>query len=378
MTAVRPRVMHVMEALEGGTARHLVDVVSHANATDHIAIVPPRRVGGLTDETALGRLRDAGADVRLLEMHRAPWSPANARALRQLRHLIRQERPDVVHGHSSIGGLLARVAASGTTTPTVYTPNGITQSRAGILVERRLRSRTDMFVAVSSSEADLALQLRLVGRRHIVVIPNGIELEPPPPPLDLRSHFGLPAATPLVGTIARLVPQKAPEDFVAACAAVAARVPDARFVLIGSGELEAEVEASIDRVGLRDRFLRLRALPGAAGVLGQLDVFALSSRFEGGPYSPLEAMRAGTAVALTEVVGSRDAVQHGVSGLIVPPGEPVALGAAISELLEDPERRRRIGDAGRARVAARFDVRHMGVALDVLYEELAARLDPSD
>jgi glycosyltransferase involved in cell wall biosynthesis len=377
MTSSRPRVMHVLEALEGGTARHLVDVVSHARATDHLTAVPPRRVGGLTDETALDRLRGGGADVHLIVMHRAPWSPANAQALVALRRLIRHERPDVVHGHSSIGGLLARVATVGTQIPTVYTPNGITQSRAGILVERGLRSRTEMFIAVSASEADLALQLRLVGRRQVLVIPNGIELATPPPPLDLRAHLDLPADAPLVGTIARLVAQKAPEDFVAACATVGRLVPAAHFVLIGSGELEAEVEDAVRRSGLGSRFHRIPALAGAAGVLGQLDVFALSSRFEGGPYSPLEAMRAGTAVVLTGVVGSRDTVEDGVSGLVVPPGEPQALGTAIAELLQDPEGRVAMGEAGRARVAARFDVQLMGAALDALYDELSARRDVS-
>lgn len=373
----RPRVLHVLEALEGGTSRHLVDVVTHATGSDHVVVVPPRRVGAPTDETALEKLAAAGATVRLLEMHRTPWSPANALALRKLRSLLRAERPDVVHGHSSIGGLLSRVAASGTRLPTVYTPNGITNVKVGIAVERLLRGRTTMFVAVSASEADLALQLRLIGRRGVIVIPNGIELAAPAPPLDLRAELGFDADTPLVGTIARLVPQKAPEDFVAACATVAGLVPEARFVLIGSGELEAEVEDAVDRAGLRDRLRRIPALPGAAGVLGQLDVFALSSRFEGGPYSPLEAMRAGVAVVLTEVVGSRDTVEHDVSGLVVPPGEPEQLGKAVAELLTDAPRRHAMAAAGRARVAARFDVRHMGAALDVLYDELRARRDPS-
>jgi glycosyltransferase involved in cell wall biosynthesis len=364
------RVLHVLEALEGGTSRHLVDVVRHATATRHLTVVPTRRVGGLTDPTALDRLRDAGADVRLVEMHRTPWSPANAGALRHVRRLIGRERPDVVHGHSSIGGLLARLASTGTGTPTIYTPNGITQARIGIVAERALRRRTDVFVAVSASEADLARQLHLDGR-EVVVIPNGIELELPPAPLDLRDLLGIDASSPLVGTISRLVPQKAPEDFVAACAVVAARVPDARFVLIGSGELEAEVEAAVDREHLRGCFHRIAELPGASGVLGQLDVFCLSSRFEGGPYSPLEAMRAGTAVALTGVVGSRDAVEHGVTGLVVPPGDPTALGGAIADLLEDPARRDRMASAAQEQVAARFDVRAMGSALDALYARLA-------
>lgn len=367
----RPRVLHVLEAIEGGTSRHLIDVVSHATATDHTVVVPPRRVGGETDERCVPSLRAAGADVELLTMHRTPWSRANAPALWRLRRLIRDLRPDVVHGHSSIGGLLARLAATGTGIPTVYTPNGITSVRVGRIVERSLARRTDRFVAVSQSEAQLARALRLAA--DVVVIPNGIDLSHPPAPIDLRAHLELPPGVPLVGTIARLVPQKAPEVFVAACALIGAAVPDARFVLIGAGELEEEVDRAVDESPVADRFWRIPVLPGAAGVLDQLDVFALSSRFEGGPYAPLEAMRAGTPVVLTEVVGSRDTVEDGVSGLIVPPEDPARLAEAVTTLLQDPQRRAAIGRAGRQRVEERFDVRAMGRALDDLYADLACR-----
>ena len=372
----RPLVLHVLEALEGGTSRHLVDLVRHATATDHVVAIPPRRVGGVTDELAVPQMRDAHADIRFVTMHRTPWSYANALALPNLARLIHDVKPDAVHGHSSIGGLLARLAATGSGRPTVYTPNGITPVRAGVAVERALRWRTDVFVAVSESEGQLAVRLGVARPEQVVVIPNGIEVDPAPTPLDLRDHLGLPVGTPLVGTIARLVPQKAPEDFVAACELIGRAVPEARFVLIGSGELEHEVDDAVIRGGLQERFTRIPNLPGAAGVLEQLDVFALSSRFEGGPYSPLEAMRAGTPVVLTEVVGSRDAVEDGVSGLVVPPADVRALAEAVVSLLHDPVRREAMGSAGRERVVARFDVRTMGAALDGLYQDLRDRTLP--
>ncbi|MFL6206823.1 MAG: glycosyltransferase [Acidimicrobiales bacterium] len=372
----RPRVLHVLEALEGGTSRHLVDVVRHATGTDHVVAVPPQRVGGLTDERAVPALRDAGADIRFVTMHRTPWSFANAAALVTLRRLIRQVDPHAVHGHSSIGGMLARLAATGSGVPTVYTPNGITTVRAGVAVERGLRRRTDVFVAVSASEGELAVRLGVARREQVVVIPNGVSVEQPPAPLDLRAHLGMPADAPLVGTIARLVPQKAPEDFVSACERIGRAVPTARFVLIGGGQLEREVDDAVTRAGLDGRFTRIESLPGAAGVLGQLDVFALSSRFEGGPYAPLEAMRAETPVVLTDVVGSRDAVEDGVSGLVVPPGDPQALAQGVISLLGDAGRRHRMGKAGRERVETSFDVRSMGTALDDLYRRLASRTAP--
>jgi glycosyltransferase involved in cell wall biosynthesis len=367
VTAERLTVVHVLEALEGGTARHLCDVATHVTGARHVVVIPDRRVGGLTDETARGRLEAAGAEVRVLGMRRTPWSPANASALLALRRLLLDVEPDVVHGHSSIGGLLARLAVRGHGPPAVYTANGITRVRVGVAVERALRRWTAAFVATSASEGRLAAEQHLADADRIVVIPNGIELDPPASPVDLRSTYGIPAGAPLVGSIARLVWQKAPEDLAAAFAAVARRRPDARFVVIGGGELEREFEAAVDAHGLRGQLTRIDQLPGAGGVLDQLDVFVLASRFEGGPYAPLEAMRAGTPVVLTDVVGSRDAVEDGVSGRLVAPGDPRALGDAVADLLDDPVERARLGAAGRARVEADFDLRRMATALEQVY-----------
>lgn len=374
---MRPRVLHVLEALEGGTARHLVDIARHATAADHEVVVPPRRVGGATDAAAIDRLRRAGATVHLLPMRRAPWSPRNAESVARLARLLRSQRPDIVHGHSSIGGMLARLAAVGLDVPRVYTPNGITQVRAGITVERALRALTERLVAVSPSEGALALELGLIDDARLVVVPNGIELDEPAP-VDLRAQLGIPDGTPLVGTIARLVAQKAPEDFVDACAVVAPRHPAAHFVLVGDGPLARAVDERVQQRGLGGRFHRVRALPGASGALGALDVFTLSSRFEGGPYAPLEAMRAGTPVVLTDVVGNRDAVEHGVSGVVVPPADPSALGGAISDLLDDAARRSCMARAGRARLREQFDVRAMGARLNELYAELVQDARASD
>lgn len=368
------RVVHVLEALEAGVSRHVLDIVRHATATEHEVVVPPYRVGGMTDFAATGRLRDAGATIHVLPMRRTPWAPRNAESLARLALLLRRRRPDVVHGHSSIGGLLARTAATATgrRLPRVYTPNGITQERIGIVAERALRRLTDRFVAVSQSEGDLAVELGVADRERLVVIPNGIEPEPPPA-VGLRAELGIGPEVPLVATIARLVEQKAPLDFVAACGEAARSVPDAVFVLVGGGTLAAEVDAAIARLGLGERFRRINELAGAAGALEEVDVFALSSVFEGGPYSPMEAMRAGAAVVLTDVVGSRDTVVDGESGLLVPPRQPSALAAAIVRLLHDRELRERLGAAGRARVRERFDVRSMGARLDELYASLAVR-----
>ncbi len=366
------RVLHVLEAIEGGTARHVVDVVRHSAGIEHEVATPRLRIGGLTDGTARDRMEATGAIVHGVQMQRTPWTPTNATALAALVRLIRAREPDIVHAHSSVGGLLGRLAATACRTPCIYTPHGITEVRAGRVAERALRPLTQRLIAVSASEGELALALRLTSPDRLRLIPNGIEPDAPPP-LSLRSLLGIEPTVPLVGTIARLVPQKAPEDFVAACSAVARFEPEARFVMIGGGTLATAVDGAVQHAGLGDRFTRLDALDGAAAALGELDVFALPSRFEGGPYAPLEAMRAGTAVVLSDAVGNRDAVEQDVSGLLVPVGDPTAMAAAIVGLLRDGPRRRAMGQAGRQRVVECFDVREMGRRLTEVYGEVVRR-----
>jgi glycosyltransferase involved in cell wall biosynthesis len=371
------RVLHVLEALEGGTARHLVDLVRHADGVEHHAAIPTERTSGVTDRLAAGQIREAGGTVHVVPMDRRPLRAGNATAQRSLRRLVFATGADVVHGHSSIGGALARVATAGTRVPVVYTPNGLATSRAALAVEHLLGRRTRALIAVSDSEADLVRRLGLVDEGRLHLVRNGIELEPPPP-LDptLRHRLGLDPATPVVGTIARLVPQKAPALFVQTCAAVAQARPDARFVLIGAGPLQAELDAALARTGLGARFHHLPELPGAARALGELDVFVLHSRFEGGPYTVLEAMRAGVPVVVSDVVGNRDAVDPAGSGRVVPFGDVAATADAVTSLLDDPVAGAALAEAARRRLAERFDVRRMGAETVTVYRSVLAPVSP--
>lgn len=369
---MRPVVLHVVEALEAGVARHVVDLVRHTTDVHHEVALPSRRVGWDTDRRAAGHLRDAGAKLHLVEMRRSPLRPENVGALATLVRLIRSRKPDVVHGHSSIGGALGRVASWPTPARRVYTPNGVNPSRAIVAVERRLGRITDRLVAVSESEASLIRELRIVDPARVVVIENGISSTLPAPAPDLRSQLGVPAGAPLVATVGRLVPQKAPEVFVRACAYVAERRPDAHFAVVGSGPLRPLVVDEIARhAHLEGRIHLLGAVPDAAALMPQFDVFVLTSRFEGCPYSALEAMRAGVPVVLTDVAGNRDVIESGVSGLLAV--DAASVGAAVGRLIEDGNLRLRTAEHAKQRVRDRFDVEQMGRSLRDLYVALALR-----
>lgn len=373
-----PPVLHVLEALRGGTARHVVDVVrATPGFGHHVAVPPPHRQaassGAPIDEQSRQDLVAAGARLHVIDMRRSPVHAANGLASARIRHLSRRLDAVALHGHSSVGGALARLAATGTGVPALYTPNGLTESGPAVAIERMLGPLTARLIAVSESEADQARRLRLIPPDRLVVIPNGIDLTPTCLDRDLRQELGLAAGTPLVGTVARLVAQKSPEDFVAACATVAGARPEVHFLLIGMGPLQPAVDVAVRNAGIGDRFHQIHHLPGAAGVLGQLDVFVLASRFEGGPYAPLEAMRAGVPVVLTDVVGNRDTVLPGRTGELVPFARPDLMGAAVSALLANPARRRELAAAAKSRLAERFDVHRMGAALGALYEVVSSR-----
>ena len=366
--------LHVMEALEGGTARHLVDLVRTARGVEHHVAIPTERVGGLTDRAAAGRMAAAGAVVHRTEMRRSPLAPRNGAALAQLVALTRRTRPDLVHGHSSVGGALGRVVGTVTHRPRLYTPNGLATGRAALAVERGLGPLTDRLVATSAGEADLVRRLHLVPARRLVTICNGIEVEgwaPPAGTPDLRALLGLDPQVPLVGTISRLVAQKAPERFLRVAGLVLAARADVHVVLVGDGPLRAAIDPRHLPAGAAVRFHHLPTLGDAGSVLGQLEVFVLTSRFEGCPYAALEAMRGGTPAVLSDVVGNREVLRDGVSGFLVAAEDTGAMAARILSLLADAHLRHTIGVAARDEVR-RFEVRVMGRSVAALYAQLVA------
>jgi glycosyltransferase involved in cell wall biosynthesis len=360
--------------------RYLLDVVSSTPATEHHVALPQHdgvagRSGALADSTAAHRLAQHGAVLHVVDMRRNPLHPANAAAVASITRVIAETRPGVVHGHSSVGGAVARLAARRSGIRCAYTPNGLMTSVPAVAFERGLGTLTDRFVAVSATEAERVVALKLVPASRVAVIPNGIDLSPPSGPAaeDVRARLGLPSWTPLVATVARVAVQKAPEQFVRACASVARRRPGVHFLLVGLGPRQGRVDRELARagVGLASRFHQIPHLAQASTVMAQFDVLVLLSRYEGGPYVPLEAMRAGVPVVLSDVVGNRDTVDSGTTGFLVPFGDAEAAATAIVRLLDDAAVRSAVVAAASARLARDFDVRVMGQQLAGLYAELA-------
>jgi len=222
---------------------------------------------------------------------------------------------------------------------------------------------------------------------RITIIGNGIMLSrfrPGDGEGRLRRELRLSPGTALVAVFARLSRLKGIEYFLEAAASVAARFPEARFAIVGEsrvvqegvvieGDYRRELEAHAARLGLGERVVFTGFRRDAPELMSEVTVSVLPSLSEGLSNAVLESMAAGVPVVATAVGGNPEAVQHGVSGLLVPPRDAAALARAICALLEDRELAARMGEAGRQRVVERFSHERMVRDTEHFYLALLAR-----
>ncbi len=319
-------------------------------------------------ERALGA---PGLEVFLVPM-RGAWDP---RALVSLVRLIRRERVDLVHTHSSVdawlGGLAGRLAG----VPIVRTRHvSIPIRRRWNVVYTRLADRV-----LTSAEAIRRMVIGVgVPADRVLTMPAGIDLaafafERPAP--DMRRALGV--TGPVVGCVAMFRGSKGHADLLAAFARLRARHPQASLLLVGDGVRRASVEQRARAMGLGDAVVFTGFRPDVPALLSAMDCFVLAStRTEGVPQSVLQAFAAGVPVVARDTGGIPEVVSDGVTGTLVRDPAPEALADAIAAVLADPDAARRRGRAARALVEARFSHQAAMDRLLAVYAELLAARRP--
>ncbi len=290
----------------------------------------------------------------------APRSEVDLAAAWRLARVIALHRPDVVHAHDPHAVAMASMALSFGVSPA--TPALVASRRVDFHLQRHSFSRwkyrqVAAFIAASQAIADV-LAHDGIPRRRIVVVHDGIDVETVmhTPPADLRQEFWFPKGSPVLVNVGALVPHKGQKFLIEAMAAVRRRVPDAQLVIFGEGELRASLETQIRERDLQKHVVLAGFREDVLSLTKSATLFVMSSVTEGLGSTVLDAMAMGHAVVGTRAGGIPEAVDDGVTGLLVPPGDADALAEALIALLGDPVRRRRMGDAGRARVRAEFGV----------------------
>jgi glycosyltransferase involved in cell wall biosynthesis len=329
-------------------------------------------------------LHEEGVRTRLLALYRRagnghethPWiqdaraagieaeqildpGPLSLRVVRRLARRVGQSGADVLHTHdyrtNILGGLVARRADR--SMPWVATVHLHTTTTTRLRIYRALDlfllRLADRVVTVSRDQRRLLLR-RGVDRRRIVLVPTilnaGRFVEAAAQHRAVRAGLHLPDDAPLVTTVGRLTAQKGVSDFLVAAQAVWRVRPETRFLVVGGGPQQEELEARAGALGLNGavRFLGFR--PDVAPILAASDVVVLPSRAEGLPLVLLEALAVGRPVVATRVGGIPDVVRSGETGLLVAPGAPAELAASVLHLLLQPDAAERLGEAGRRHV----------------------------
>ena len=330
---------------------------------------------------AAGVLTDAGVSFLSLKMRKGLADP---RGWIRFQRWLRRERPDVVHAHLPHAAWFARwsrLAASIPVLPAepipvlIDTLHSTATGGVGRWIGYRLsRGLPDCVTAVSQAAAESHIQAGMARRERTQVLPNGIDVDAWRPENRVRStvrrELGLNDGF-LWLAAGRLEPVK---DYSTLLQAMTGMPAPARLLIAGCGSLKTELAALSARLGLEGRVRFLGFLPDLRRLMQAADGFVLSSLWEGLPMSLLEAAACGLPVVATDVPGTHEAVADGVTGRLIPGGDPAALSAAMAAMMRLPVAEcRAIGDRARLRVTERFGLESVLDRWERLYREAAKK-----
>ncbi|MDE2007960.1 MAG: glycosyltransferase family 4 protein [Rhodospirillales bacterium] len=322
-------------------------------------------VGVAAEDPFLDRVRAEGFRVVPLPFGRRLLSFDHPRAYRALLGLMRAERPDLVHAHMPVSGVLARLAARRAGVKRIATtchgfwfdkPGSLPRRALGFASEYLAGRCTDIFLTVA--EADAATARRFGIAPNAVAIGNGRDpavFRPDPAArARVRAAMGVPETRVVVLTAARLVRHKGFPELAAAMRTL----PEAELWVAGMrlpSDQGPDMRALLEGAGLGRRLKVLGFRDDMPALLAAADIFALPSHLEGLPLAVIEAMLAGLPVVACDIGGPREQVLEGETGFLVPRGAVAELAAALGRLAADPGARAAMGAAGRARAISRYD-----------------------
>jgi len=367
------RVLQLITSLErGGAENHLLALLTHAD----------RRAFELETAVLSGEgelvpvFRKAGIPVHLLKA-RNRFDPL---ALGRLVRLLREGHFDILHSHLFRADIYAGLAVArlGERRPllvsTRHNDDRFFLNPFVGLVHYGVSARQDLIIAISDHIARFTVSRGVRHPERVRRVYHGLE-----PPVTkaleregqhIRQELGIGPDEFLVGNVGRLALQKGQRHLIAAMPLLLERVPRARAIIAGGGDLEDYLRDLANEMGVADRVHVLGPRKDVPALMHAIDVFVMPSIWEGFGLVLLEAMAAGRPIVASRVATIPEVVADGESGLLVPAGDPLALATALAELAEQPALAVRMGEAGRERLRKQFSVEKMVGDTELLYREL--------
>jgi glycosyltransferase involved in cell wall biosynthesis len=371
------KVAHIITRLDfGGAQGNTLYTAAHLDPARFDARIFAGRGGDLDGTADTSRVTFAASMVREI-------SPArDAAAFFELKRLLSDWRPDVVHTHSSKAGILGRLAAAAAGVPAVvhtfhgfgfHPRQGFLKRNFYVALEKFCAGFSGALVFVSRANMRTARELGIGDPARYHLIRSGVKLSGYPAAADraaVRASLGFPAGAQVVLSIGNAKPQKNPRHFIEAAARLAPAFPAARFVFVGGGEQLGAFRAEAEARGLAGKCVFTGWREDSAALLAASDVFALTSYWEGLPRSLVEALKSGVPAVCYRTDGVADILADGVNGYAPEPGDLDGFCAALSRLLADAALRAKLAAGAAATDLSSFDIDLMVRQQEELYAAL--------
>ncbi len=377
---------------------HLITNFKLGGAQDYLLLIVRGLDRGVFEPVIAGRMEGEWVplvrslndvetyDIPALRREIAPLD--DMRSIFQIRKFCEERSIDILHTHSSKAGVVGRVGGTlAGRCALVHTIHGFSfndfmprwRKTAYIQTEKIMSHFTTTLLLYSHGDRRTAQRLGIGARRSVETFYYGIEYSPFEVPVDrtsIRRGLGFSENHRILGFTGRFSEQKGLSTLIDAFAAVHVRFPDTRLLLVGDGELRQGMEEQIRRLGVEGSVVLTGFRSDVHALLRAMDVFVMTSLWEGLSRSLAEAMYARLPVIATDVGGTSDAVRNGETGWLVPPRDVDATVCAITEALTDPSRARTLAAQAYDWARSAFDPDAMNAHIAGLYKSLVTDQNP--
>ncbi len=362
-------ILYVITQADGGGAQNYVLALARRFGGQVAAGNEAHELFGKANALGLEtyELRHLKRDISLVDDFLAMW---------EIRHLVQTLKPDIVHLNSTKAGILGSFACVGVKTKVVFTAHGFifnepmswVKKSFYLALEKTASAYRKFIIAVSEADRTAALNNNLIAPDKITVIHNGIKPILFLPKEEAREKLDLPSDKIIIGTLANFYKTKGLDVLIQAIGLLSDNIKSKIIVMIiGDGSDAANLKLEIRNLKLENQISLPGNIPDASKYLSALDIFILSSRKEGFPYSILEAMRAGLPIIATNVGGVPEAL--GDTGILIEPENPQLMAEKLTRLINDPSLQKTLGQKAQLR-AQNFTEEKMLQATEQIYKKL--------
>lgn len=349
------KIIYGLEAVGGGALKHLTYLVTHLNRDMYDITVVLSNQRNENANQDIEKIKNSSTKVLYVPICRKINIVKDCIILSKIYKILKKDRFDIIHAHSSKAGGLFRLAAFLAGNKNIlYTPHSFYfQGLEGIKKKlfiglEKLLAKITTYIIVSEGETNEILKNKIIGENYVLNINNAIDFNDYKHSFEINDtleKYNIPAGKFIVGSVGRLTVQKDWGTFVFAANEVLKKHPETIFIIAGEGELRNEIQELIFTLGLEKRIVLTGYVREIHKIFGVIDIFVSTSLWEGLPYVILEAMNYKKPIITTDTC-NEGVVCHEKSGFITPVKDFKTIAQKINELIEDKQKTIQMGLEG--------------------------------